>query len=70
MTLIIVDNDLMFFYIGEEAAHKIKDADFTKRMIDESKTAGNRMDSFQSTFTKEVKDGFRELREEMKKKDK
>ncbi len=51
---------------GEETAEKIQNSDAVDRMIDEANHVGRKAEFFQQTFTKEVKDGFRKMIEDMK----
>ncbi|XP_064595127.1 protein NCBP2AS2 homolog [Liolophura sinensis] len=48
--------------IGEESMHKLKDSEAMNRLREEAKISGSRF----NTFTKEIKDGFKEISDDIK----
>ncbi|XP_046565119.1 protein NCBP2AS2 homolog [Haliotis rubra] len=53
---------------GLQSLEKIQEADVVNKLQQEAKNSGQKFDNFRNTFTKELKEGMNEVKEEMKKK--
>lgn len=53
--------------LGEEGIEKLRETEVTQRMQDEARQTGLRAAQFKQTFSKELQEGLKDLREKMKK---